>query len=93
MSTLSPEEYVPAELKKVINSIRAGTFGEKDLLMDLISTITNNNDVYLLTADFQSYIESQKKVDETYLDKKKWTRMSILNALRTGHFSSDRTIE
>jgi len=61
--------------------------------MGLIGTITNNNDWYLVTADFQSYIQSQKEVDETYLDRKKWTKMSILNALRTGKFSSDRTIE
>ena len=93
MSTVSPEEYVPSEMKKVIQAIRAGTFGEKDLLMQLISTITNNNDTYLLTADFQAYIEAQKQVDQTYKDKAKWTRMSILNSLRTGKFSSDRTIE
>lgn len=60
--------------------------------MSLVSTITNNNDVYLISADFQAYIEAQKKVDETYLNKTKWTRMSILNAIRTGKFSSDRTI-
>lgn len=60
--------------------------------MSLVSTITNNNDWYLVSADFQSYIAAQKKVDETYLDKHKWTKMSIMNALRTGKFSSDRTI-
>lgn len=77
----------------MIQAIRQGTFGEKDLLMQLVSTITNNNDWYLVSADFKSYIEAQKVVDKTYQDKEKWTQMSILNALRTGKFSSDRTIE
>lgn len=93
MSKTSPEEYMPPELKKAIQAIRIGTFGEKDLLMSLVSTISNNNDWYLVSADFQSYIEAQKKVDEAYTDKARWNRMSILNALRTGKFSSDRTIK
>lgn len=52
MSTTSPEDYVPQPLKKVIQAIRAGTFGEKDLLLGLMGTILNNNDWYLVTADF-----------------------------------------
>lgn len=32
------------------------------------------------------------QVDEAYKDKKKWAKMSILNALRSGKFSSDRSI-
>ena len=58
-----------------------------------MATIMNNNDWYLVSADFQSYIEAQKKVDAAYLDKKGWTKMSILNAVRSGKFSSDRTVE
>jgi starch phosphorylase len=92
MSTANPEDYVPPELKKAIQAIRVGTFGEKDLLMSLVSTINNNNDWYLVSSDFQAYIEAQKKVDETYMNRAKWNRMSILNALRSGKFSSDRTI-
>jgi starch phosphorylase len=61
--------------------------------MGLVGTIMNNNDWYLVSADFQAYIAAQEKVDETYQNTKKWTKMSILNALRTGKFSSDRTIE
>lgn len=63
MSTISPEEYIPSELKKVIQAIRSGMFGERELLMQLVSTITNNNDVYLVTADFKAYIAAQKVVD------------------------------
>ena len=29
MSTTSPEDYIPPQLKKVIQAIRVGTFGEK----------------------------------------------------------------
>lgn len=32
------------------------------------------------------------QVDKAYLDREGWTKKSILNALRTGKFSSDRTI-
>lgn len=93
MVSNSPEYYIPAPLKKVIQAIRSGVFGEKEQLMELVATINNNNDWYLVSADFPAYIEAQKQVDATYLDKKKWAKMSILNALRTGKFSSDRTIE
>lgn len=52
MSILPPEKYLPPSLQRVIQTIREGTFGEKDVLMSLISTITNNNDNYLVGADF-----------------------------------------
>jgi hypothetical protein len=52
MANTSPEDYTPPTLKKVIQAIRDGTFGDKDLLLNLLSTILNNNDWYLLTADF-----------------------------------------
>lgn len=62
MSVLAPEKYIPPSLQKVIQAIREGKFGERDILMSLISTITNNNDTYLVGADFESYISIQEKV-------------------------------
>ena len=62
MQTSRPEDYIPESLKRVIQSIREGTFGEKQTLMDLVSTITNNNDWYLVTGDFDAYIQCQQKV-------------------------------
>ena len=46
----------------------------------------------MLLADFQSYIDCQDRVSAAFLDKKKWTEMSILNVARMGKFSSDRAI-
>lgn len=46
----------------------------------------------MLLADFQSYVDCQKRVAFAYEDAPRWTRMSILNVARSGHFSSDRTI-
>jgi starch phosphorylase len=43
-------------------------------------------------ADFQSYIQAQQQVDETYQDEDKWTRMVLMNIANMGKFSSDRTI-
>lgn len=37
-------------------------FGERETLMKVISTISNNNDWYLITADFEEYIKMQEQV-------------------------------
>ncbi|NEQ88981.1 MAG: glycogen/starch/alpha-glucan phosphorylase, partial [Moorea sp. SIO2I5] len=49
-------------------------------------------DEYLLLADYQSYVNTQKQVSQAYRDQHHWTRMSIINAANMGKFSSDRTI-
>jgi starch phosphorylase len=46
----------------------------------------------MVLADFASYLRCQERVDQTYRDERRWTRMSILNTANTGKFSSDRTI-
>lgn len=67
MSTSSPDKYIPPQLQQVFQVIREGMFGERETLMKVISTISNNNDWYLLSADFPAYIEEQEKVN--FFDK------------------------
>lgn len=90
-----PQDYYHrnAELKAVIDRIASGYFshGNEDLFKPLVDSLMYH-DEYMLFADYQAYIDCQRQVSLAFQDTEKWTRMSILNALRMGKFSSDRTI-
>ena len=81
------------ELKAVMDRISSGYFshGDQEMFKPLVDSLMYH-DEYMLFADYQSYIDCQRQVSLAFQDSKKWTRMSILNALRMGKFSSDRTI-
>jgi glucan phosphorylase len=57
----------------------------------LLNTV-RHHDHYLLTEDFQSYVDALKLVDEAYLDQSKWLKKSISTCAKMGKFSSDRAI-
>ncbi len=81
------------ELKEVIDLVASGYFsrGDADLFRPLVDGLLYH-DPYLVLADFASYAECQSAVNQAYSDAEHWTRMAVLNAARTGKFSSDRTI-
>jgi len=80
-------------LRGVIDLIRTGYFshGDPTLFQPLVDSLLHH-DPYLLFADYQSYIDCQDQVSQTYRDRDRWTRMSILNTARMSKFSSDRSI-
>lgn len=80
-------------LKGAIDLIAQGHFshGNRDLFKPIVDSLLHS-DPYMLLADYQAYIDCQDRVAELYRDKKRWTKMSILNACRMGKFSSDRSI-
>ncbi|MBM6870614.1 glycogen/starch/alpha-glucan phosphorylase [Pseudoflavonifractor phocaeensis] len=49
-------------------------------------------DQYMLLADFESYRAAQLAASQTYLDRKRWNQMSLLNIARSGIFAADRSI-
>ena len=81
------------ELREAIDLIAAGAFsnGDREVFRPLVDSLLNRDD-YLLFADYQAYVDCQQVVSAAYLDRRNWTRMSILNAARVGRFSSDRSI-
>jgi starch phosphorylase len=50
------------------------------------------HDRYLVLADFAMYRDCQAQVDQAWSSPDRWTRMSILNVARMGHFSADRAV-
>ena len=90
-----PRDYYEqnAELRAVIDLIQGGFFDHEhpELFRPIVQSLLEQ-DTYLLLADFVSYAECQKRVEQAFLDKERWTRMAILNVARMGKFSSDRTI-
>jgi starch phosphorylase len=50
------------------------------------------HDPFLVCADYRSYVDCQAAVGDAWQDAEAWSRMSILNAARSGKFSSDRAI-
>jgi glycogen phosphorylase len=92
----NPQDYYHrnGELRATIDRITSGHFspGNPNLFQPLVDNLMYH-DPYMLFADYQSYIDCQEKVSQAYADRQGWLRMSILNAVRMGKFSSDRTIE
>jgi starch phosphorylase len=90
-----PRDYYNSNLRlrAVIDLINSGLFshGDPRLFRPLVEVLMQY-DPYLLFADYQSYVDCQDRVSETYLDQDKWTQMSLLNTARMGKFSSDRAI-
>jgi len=81
------------ELKAAMDRIASGGFsnGDTNLFNALVSTLLYKDD-YLLMADYQAYIDCQDRVSQAYRDQEHWSRLSILNSVRMGKFSSDRSI-
>ncbi|HKO94014.1 MAG TPA: glycogen/starch/alpha-glucan phosphorylase, partial [Polyangiaceae bacterium] len=90
-----PRDYYERneELREVIDMLQSGYFsrGDRSLFEPIVNRLLDRDD-YMLMADFASYVETQRKVSELYRDRERWTRMSIINAAKSGKFSSDRSI-
>ena len=100
VSALGAKGYAPGEyyqnneqLRAAVDLIQSGVFagGDKRAFESLTSSWLHH-DRFMLFADFDSYVKTQKKVEEKYADKDAWTKSAILNVARTGYFSSDRSM-
>ncbi|KAI1498714.1 glycogen phosphorylase [Biscogniauxia marginata] len=83
---------IDPNLSKVFDAIQSGTFGDANDFNALISAVRDHGDYYLVSDDFQSYIDTHKMIDDEYRNQNEWTTKSIRSVARMGFFSSDRCI-
>ena len=91
----NPQTYInqSVELQEVLSLLQNNFFCLDSI--DLFKPIYNGlvyQDPFMIIADFQAYIDCQKRVSFEYTNKELWTRKSIINVAKSGKFSSDRTI-
>jgi glycogen phosphorylase len=66
----NPREFYEknSELKLAIDQIQGGFYSpeEPSLFHDIVDTLLNRGDHYMLLADYESYVKCQEKVDQLY---------------------------
>ncbi len=91
-----PDAIIAADpdLRRVLQLMESEHFNlfEPGIFDPVVAAIRNESDPWMVAADFRSYVDAQKRAEQVYADKKRWVRMSILNAAASGRFSSDYTI-
>ena len=87
------------DIRQVLMQLINGTFSnDTELFRDLYDSLLNTKnsdrpDQYFTLADFRSYAEAQKRVEEAYRDEKRWAKMALLNTACSGKFTPDRSIQ
>ncbi|MEZ5658078.1 MAG: glycogen/starch/alpha-glucan phosphorylase [Burkholderiaceae bacterium] len=82
------------QLRAVIDAIGGEVFspGDPDRFAPIVDALLYHGDHYLLLADFDAYVECQRRVDALYAQPGQWYRKAALNVAGMGVFSSDRTV-
>ncbi|CZR62250.1 probable glycogen phosphorylase [Phialocephala subalpina] len=83
---------IDPDLANVFTEIKKGTFGDAGAFSALVGAIEDHGDYYLVSDDFNTYIQTQGLIDEAYKNQDEWISKCILSVARMGFFSSDRCI-
>ncbi len=91
-----PRSYVDddPDLAQVIGLLESDHFSgmEPGLFRGILDSLMSPDDPWMTLADFRSYVDAQRRVEECWRNPEQWTRMSIRNCAASGGFSTDRTI-
>ena len=83
------------KIKKAIEMLVDGSLAENEAEAQSLSALHHqliNVDRYHVLYDLMPYYETQKKVEELYVNPEKWAEFAIHNIAGMGKFSSDESI-
>ncbi len=91
----SPRDYLTPELERVLQMLTSGVLGQRydDLVASLLTDRFGTADGYMTVADFADYRRAQQDVSAAFLDKPRFTDMSLVNIAKAGIFSADRSVK
>ncbi|HRW58382.1 MAG TPA: glycogen/starch/alpha-glucan family phosphorylase [Chlamydiales bacterium] len=90
------------KIRNAVHALKDGTFArcknEHDAFCKIYYSLINGpfdppGDRYFILHDLDAYYNTQKKVEELYLDQNKWAEYALQNIASMGRFSSDLVIE
>lgn len=98
VEALRREGYSPSrfyendpQLREAIQQVTSGFFNPEE--PSRYQAFSPFSDYYQAFADFRSYVDTQKQIDEVYKDQDVWVSKAIQNIVNMSYFSSDRTIQ
>lgn len=83
------------ELRMALDMIGNGHFmpDNPHTFRDIVDSLLNHGDRYLVLADYRSYVDRQADVARAFENPAAWAAMSIRNTAGMGFFSSDRPVK
>ena len=90
----NPREFLSPELDRVLQMLTSGVLGQRfdDIYASLLTNRFGTADGFMTIADFDSYAKAQALANRTYLNKRAFTNMQLVNIAKAGVFSSDRAL-
>jgi starch phosphorylase len=84
-----------SRLRRIIDAITSEQFtgSNSELFLPIRRALLDQGDTYMHLADCESYLDTQRRVSDTYNEPSLWSSKAILNVARMSKFSSDRTIQ
>jgi starch phosphorylase len=80
-------------VKQVLDELINGYLDEvPQEFQNIYDNLLLYNDNYFVLKDFDSYVNAQNIISETYKNQNHWLHMSLNNITHSGKFSSDRSI-
>lgn len=80
-------------MKETVDALIDGSFSkaanEGRVLYD---SFLQENEEFLVLADFESYLQAQKKIEENWHDQRSWAQKALVNIAHSEEFNADNTV-